>query len=409
MRILVTVAIALSVAIPVAAEGEGVDHIIETRTEFFDRLNLDLPALATVREAVEAGDLDGAAQAYLDFFRSREFDHVSFRDFGERNQDYENRYADEAVALKITEYGTCQFDDPIDWRQPGMVTVCRFPQLKYLIPAFYHTRDPKYAEAMIRDFRSYLDAWPMSDARDISAQWLVHSKIDPEANPWSPVMVTHRTLRWLEALRYLREYEGLEADLLVDVVTRMAEDLEWVLPQIESLRMNHNFAFAMIKYALFTSQLLDEFDRSPVWNARSRDLFARWMAEYYYPDGGPKELTLAYGTSVVQQTNVVDGLIGEGTGGSGHMASVGLGGPELVERKEVEHEGRTCVEAIYTYSIDRESEFGGESRRFRCRALIDNGGGILETSTIKETVYDVLTGEEHDVSYDFPDMPDLPI
>ncbi len=348
------------------------DHIIETHAEFFDRIDLNHPGLADVREAVEAGDIEGAERAYLDFFRSREFDHVNFRDFGERDPDYHNRYADEAVALKITEYGTYQFEDPIDWRQPGMVTVCRFPHLRHLIPAFYHTRDPQYAEAMLRDFRSYLQAWPMSDAKDISARWLVNSEIDPEANPWSPVMVTHRTLRWLEALRHLRQYEGLEAGLLVDVVSRMVEDLEWVLPQIETLRMNHNFAFAMIKYALFTSQLLEEFDRSEEWNARSRDLFGRWMAEYYYPDGGPKELTLAYGSSVVQQTNVViasmedraetSELLETARRATLHM--VGLARPDLLlpAYGDLERRGTDCVrdaEDIYDMAWARHIRTGG--------------------------------------------------
>lgn len=335
---LLLIVLMLVVAIPAFSEEAPVDHIIETRAEFFERLDLDLPELAGVREAVEAGDIVAAEQAYLDFFRDRPFDHVSFRDFGDRNPDYHNRYADEAVALKITEYGTFQFEDPIDWRQPGMVTVCRFPQLQHLIPAFYHTGDPQYAEAMLRDFRSYLDAWPMSDAKDISAQWLVNSRIDPEANPWSPVMVTHRTLRWLEALRYLRGYEGLDAGLLVDVVARMVEDIEWVLPQIETLRMDHNFAFAMIKYSLFTSQLLAEFDRSGEWNARSRELFGRWMDEYYYPDGGPRELTLAYGSSVVGQTNTVIASLRDSEQAAdlvetGHRATlhmVGLVRPDLL-------------------------------------------------------------------------------
>ncbi len=356
------------------ADGEQPDYLIETRAEFFERLNLDLPELAAVRAAVEAGDIDAAVAAYADFFRSRKMEHIALPDLGERNPEYRNRYADEAVELRITEYGSFQFDDPIDWRTPGMVTVCRFPHFPYLTRAYYHTRNPKYAEAIIRDIRSYLEAWPMTDAKPMGERWLVGGKIAGEANPWSGVIVNARTLRWLEALKWIRDYEGLSDGLIVDAITRIVEDLEWMLPQIARQKLESNITFADISYALYTAQILYEFDRSPQWLAQCRDMFGRWLAAYYYPDGGPKELTLAYGSSVVEQTNNVvrslandphaEELIAVARRATIHM--VGLVRPDLwlPAYGDLERRGNGCVtaaEQVYDLAWAEHIRTGGAS------------------------------------------------
>jgi hypothetical protein len=95
---------------------------------------------------------------------------------------------------------------------------------------------------------------------------------------------------------------------------------------------------------------------------------------------------------------------GEGTGGSGHMASVGLGGLEIVSQSPIERDGRPCTEVVYSYSIERMSEFGGDVRRIRKRAVLGGSGEVLDARTLEEKVYDLLTGEEREDFFGIPDV-----
>lgn len=96
--------------------------------------------------------------------------------------------------------------------------------------------------------------------------------------------------------------------------------------------------------------------------------------------------------------------LGEGAGGSGHMASVGLGGLEIVSQSAIELHGRPCTEVVYSYSIERMSEFGGEVRRIRKRAVLGGSGEVLDAQTLEEKVYDLLTGEEREGFFGVPDI-----
>lgn len=99
--------------------------------------------------------------------------------------------------------------------------------------------------------------------------------------------------------------------------------------------------------------------------------------------------------------------LGEGAGGSGHMASVGLAGPEIISHRPVQFRDRPCVEVVYTYGIDRESEFGGEAYRYKKKAVLSRSGEVLDSETLEEKVYDLLTGEERRGFFGI-DSPDIP-
>ena len=88
--------------------------------------------------------------------------------------------------------------------------------------------------------------------------------------------------------------------------------------------------------------------------------------------------------------------LGEGTGGSGHMAAVTMAALAIEEQQEIEYKGDPCLKITYSYNIDRQSEFGGESRFFKNEAILDAGGKILTERELEYKLYDLLTGEEID-------------
>jgi hypothetical protein len=87
---------------------------------------------------------------------------------------------------------------------------------------------------------------------------------------------------------------------------------------------------------------------------------------------------------------------GEGVGGSGHMASLAAGLDRIEKWEEVGsgQELRYVVVAIFTCT--RESEFGGESTRYKKRFTFSSGGDLLAEETLETKVTDLLTGEEND-------------
>ena len=91
-----------------------------------------------------------------------------------------------------------------------------------------------------------------------------------------------------------------------------------------------------------------------------------------------------------------DHWFGEGAGGSGHLASVGLGNLDIVSQEETEFQDQPCIAVVCSYSVDRVSEYGGESRRYKKRIVLSKSGKVLDRQTLEEKEYDLLTGEERE-------------
>ena len=95
---------------------------------------------------------------------------------------------------------------------------------------------------------------------------------------------------------------------------------------------------------------------------------------------------------------------GEGTGGSGHLASISLADLDIISQKEIEYRNRLCVEVVYSYSVARMSEFGGETYHYKNKAVLSTSGEALQKQVLEEKVYDLLTGEEIEGFFDMPDI-----
>lgn len=286
-----------------AAPRNPESFMIATTAAFFDHLRLDLPELSEVKAAVDQGDLDGAVAAYGEFWRSRPIpDHPAIRELGPRNPKYRNVYADDALVLKIHEYGTHQWTDRIQWRQPQMVTVQRFPHLPHLTAAWYHTHDERYAAAFLRDVHGYCEDWPMTQAMGFNVSpGIVGGKSTTAGNPWYWSLGPSRVERWLEALFLMRDSDALTDDERVFALSRLIEEVNWMAP--ETLRLNpaHNSHFASLQAWLTASQLLPEVSDAADWSTLAHTELTRSLESYFYPDGASKELTMAYTASMVKQ------------------------------------------------------------------------------------------------------------
>jgi hypothetical protein len=96
--------------------------------------------------------------------------------------------------------------------------------------------------------------------------------------------------------------------------------------------------------------------------------------------------------------------LGEGTGGSGHMASVGLSGPEILSLDPIDFQGERCSDVVYAYRIERMSEFGGEVSHYKSRVVLSESGEIRHTESLEYREFDLLTGEERSGTFDLPEL-----
>ena len=113
-----------------------------------------------------------------------------------------------------------------------------------------------------------------------------------------------------------------------------------------------------------------------------------------------KDAALEAVTRLVKQSH----SFGEGTGGSGHMASVGLSGPEIISLDPVDFHGQPCSDVVYSYRIERMSEFGGAVYHHKKRVVLSESGEVRHSESLEYKEFDLLTGEERSGTFDLPEL-----
>ena len=93
---------------------------------------------------------------------------------------------------------------------------------------------------------------------------------------------------------------------------------------------------------------------------------------------------------------------GEGTGGSGHMASIYLSEVKVLSQKETKINSKICLEIVYFYKIIRESEFGGQIFDYEAKIILSETGEIMDNKITSENIFDLLSGDE--IIEEFPDF-----
>ena len=305
----------------------------EDRAEFFELLAPDTPGLGQVVAAAEAGDLDGAQAAYLQYHRDREPPVLNWGDSGEerpeaqmasfnfiidpppviswRDRDTVNPLIHTGMGYSFTRtegavpipYTVVDLADMVldhtviipvhradgvqdlgpdwDWEHLGPVEGQRWPLslcyqyfLKPLAFSYWLTDDERYIDKLVKIILHYID---YVDGR---AEWV-----------WLPDMQLARN--YLQLLPFVLSWEGLKAADLCTwmhwMATTNAESMEAVVVKPGNQLLFNGLGL------LWQGVGMPEFRRAALWREHGLQHIGGYFAEgAYYPDGSTTENSFGY-------------------------------------------------------------------------------------------------------------------
>lgn len=203
----------------------------------------------------------------------------------------------------ISTYGTEKFGKQLPWFSPDkkVKTLARFPQFRYLAPAYERTQNEKYARAMVRDMMDFVKHAPISKASGFTVQ------DNYVANPWNWVLLQWRMGRWIDALHYLRKSPSLSDADYLKILLHIWNEIDWLVPRMQ-LGL-HNGTLGNIRAVLYAGLNFPEAKNGLYWKNLGKNDFRFFVNTYFYPGEVSVELTLGYSASVLKQClGIYDGL-----------------------------------------------------------------------------------------------------
>ncbi|MFO7948451.1 MAG: heparinase II/III family protein [Armatimonadota bacterium] len=283
--------------------------------KLFDELNYDLPGLADVKAAVEAGNMEAAKRELLEYFRS--LDEVVEP---QPRPDYDTELADEVLKGRFVWGDTVCYYGPdiedIEWyRVPEGVDwplfdhrIGRGTYIRRLGDAYHYTGDEKYARHLIALLMEFIQDCDVEDGRAMAkinnADCLARSRIGEEglhtqghpAMIWTLMAAMRRVQHWPRLVQHLAKSEAMTPDALAAILTSLVEHERYILDAVEVCRVgNHGPRTAEV--ALYIAKSFPQFSERDEWADRATaDLMKRYnwhnAHEYgfVYPDGATVEI-----------------------------------------------------------------------------------------------------------------------
>jgi hypothetical protein len=221
-----------------------------------------------------------------------------------RDPSHDTERADKAVNhLITTRAGQEQFGDLLPWYSPDkeLATLSRFPHFDYLAPAYYHTNDEKYAQAMVRDMLDFVEHVPISGAGQY------HVQVEPRINPWNWVLLQWRTKRWIDALAFLRRSPSLSDENYLRIVHHIWQETDWLVSH-KNVGL-HNGTLGNLSALLYAAINFPEAEASDRWLDDAGHFFNTFLDLGFYPGEFLIELTLGYSEgTLVHCLNIFEGF-----------------------------------------------------------------------------------------------------
>jgi len=290
----------ITVGCPAPGEGPRM-----TDGEFFAALDLQRPELASVKAALDKGDLEAAKSAFANHIRNRKYP----RWFTERedrlahlNSPVVVSRADEYLA---NEYKMGKFaykpERRIDWshnpeayRQGPLRTneynalLNRFHHFNYLLSAYWRTGEDKYAQKMAADMVAWAEDCPML---------LFQSGVSPYHYAWQTLNTAARMCySWPQAIFNTLDSPAYTDYAIITIWKSIYEQTEHLMKWPG--RLNHLTSQSLGVY--FSGVLNPEFKRARTWRETGIKRLYGQLEREVYPDGLQYELALGYNMGVLR-------------------------------------------------------------------------------------------------------------
>lgn len=293
---------ALLLALPLCAEnGPRMPE-----AALYDALDLSLPDLAPVRQALDAGDMGAAREALAAYFRNR--DNVTWY-FDGKNPDpgaiprqhelddlsvYNRAMADAAVENRFSIVGLeHHFTDGIQWDlnpteaegspipyNPEWTWV--FNRQRYWVAlgrAWWETQDPKYAETFVAQLTDWIRSNPvLEDTRRAKAH----------GSRWRSIEAGIRMSEtWPWAWHFFLTAPQFDAEAISLFLRSVCEHARY----LRDYHTDYNWLTLEMKGLYFVGGLFPEFREAAGWREFAAGKMREELEVQFYPDGMQTELS----------------------------------------------------------------------------------------------------------------------
>ena len=260
----------------------------------FDALNLNYPGLEAVKEDVAAKDYEAAKKDYVKYLKTREhpkwvFDWRDVRNPANRIPDYDRGPADKVASNLLSSCGIPhQFGDTIDWSiNPAPLEyvewtyqLSRHPFWVTLGKAYQATGDEKYAQAFVRQMRSWVTTNPLPD-NSANVNW----------SRWRTIETGIRTLNaWPASFYYFLDSPSFDDESIIMMVKSFHEHGL----HLRAYPQRNNWLTMEMNGLFHIGVLFPEFKESEEWCRYASERLYEEEKVQIYPDGAQVELAPGY-------------------------------------------------------------------------------------------------------------------
>lgn len=269
-------------------------------TTLFALLDLTRPGLERVAERHAAGDDRAAAEALLDYYRTRQGVRFPDVDLGHVVlPDEERRWADEGLEHRFFVHAGYQpsyfYGEDIDWQLwPVRDNELRWQlhRMKWWVPmgkAYRLTGDERYAAEWCAQYTDWMHKNPLTayDEREVRS-W---TEADNVYFAWRPLEVSDRLEFQIHQFLYFLPAEAFDADFLLRFLENYHRHAVHITRHF-SEKGNHLLFQA--QRLIFAGVFFPEFREAAAWRATGVEILNREIRKQVYDDGMQFELDPHY-------------------------------------------------------------------------------------------------------------------
>jgi len=264
--------------------------------EFFDSIDLSLPALKAVKEAVDAGNYSNARLELVKYFDNRKTP-ISRLDYKIKHDDkFDTTKADNICKHIFTRLGiSYDLGKRIDWSAQAAqingrhnksfacgINIHCSGSLGEVAAAYENTGQEKYAQACVDLLMSWIEDVPLPAADDIAR---IHFA-------WSPLTAGLRLAAWTDYWFLFRKSSAFTPDAQIAMLKALIIHGRWLAQ--EKCKCGGNWVFMIASGLGSLGIVFPEFKESRQWVDIAFDRIVQAYNSQIYPDGMQQELTPHY-------------------------------------------------------------------------------------------------------------------
>ena len=271
-----------------------IEGTILSDADFFEALDLDREGMETVRQAVEQNDYDTAIHQLAHYMRTRDnskwyFNCNDVTKPGTRNPDFDTTKADTVAANCFAPVNIAHcFGDSIDWSFNP--TPIQYDEWTWKLnnhafwtslgEAYWATGNEKYAQAWVRQLRSWIIQSPLPDFCP-----------GVDYSHWRTLETGGRaSLRWPELFLRFIYSPSFDDETLVWMVKSFYEHAV----HLRKSQRRNNWLAREMNGLFHIGLLFPEFKQSAAWCQYAIDRLYTEQKKQFYPDGAQVELAPGY-------------------------------------------------------------------------------------------------------------------